>query len=449
MRSVNRFGWLSVNAAPSDVFNVKDYGAVGDGVAMDTKALQGAIDACHANRGGMVRVPPGKYPIATIQLKSNVTLSLDYGATLLGGLKLSDYRTDLKPNREGEIRCLIYAEDASNITIEGLGTIDGRGTPDVFPRQVDGKRRPRPRMIRMMNCEKVKFSGVTYRNPASWGMHLVDCRDVHFDAITIRFRDNGPNNDGLDLDGCTDVLIENCDMNSGDDAVCLKSTKNPCRNFVVRNCRLASNTAPLKFGTSSRGGFINIHVYNCYFYDSPMGAIKLQSVDGGRLEEVTISRVVMENVGNPLFIRLGNRGRSYENFTGQKFSADAEHEGIPPGTLKNVRISDVTATVTGTDKSRSGPIMMTGIPGHSVENVVLENWTVSYPGGGTAEDAERVVPEDEARYPEQFFFGVLPSWGAYIRHAKNVEFENVKMSLRSEDARERIVLDDVEAFKDH
>ena len=181
----------------------------------------------------------------------------------------------------------------------------------------------------------------------------------------------------------------------------------------------------------------------------------------------------MQYVGNPIFIRLGNRGRTYTRRTRGGQGADVQPEGAPIGTLKDVRIRDVVAEVTVEDreeaaraayknlkvdtspgvtdeeKSKSGPIMITGITGHYVENVVLENIKISYPGGGDQEDAERVVPEDIARYPEQFFFGVLPAWGAYIRHARNVEFKNVILETRSPDARERIMLDDVEGFVDH
>ena len=108
------------------------------------------------------------------------------------------------------------------------------------------------------------------------------------------------------------MLIENCDIDSGDDAICLKSSLNPNKNYIIRNCRLASGTSPLKFGTSSRGGFININVTNCYFYNSPMGALKLELVDGGIMENINISRIVMEDVGNPIFIRLGNRGSRFD-----------------------------------------------------------------------------------------------------------------------------------------
>lgn len=455
----------NINAPASPkVFNIKSYGANGDGAAMETKAIQATIDACHDAGGGIVRVPVGDFQIGTIELKSNVTLSLDYGANLLGSTNKADYTTEgLDDPREGGPHCLIYANGATNIRIDGLGVIDGRGTPENFPRLRSGGRNRglRPRLLRMVNCDKLTFSGVTWKRPAFWGLHLIDCKNIHFDAVTIRFRNNNFNNDGIDLDGCENVLIENCDIDSGDDAICLKSSKNPCRYIAVRGCRVSSNTAPLKFGTSSRGGFVDVKVTNCYFHNSPMGAIKLQLVDGGRLENVDISRIVMEDVGCPIFIRLGDRGNTFSR---------GDREKPPVGTLRNIRISDVVAKVTIEDreaasraayknvkaedaagitdreKAKAGPIMITGIPGHYIENVTLQNVRVSFPGHGTTEDAERAVPEDIERYPEQFFFGVLPSWGAYIRHAKNVEFVNVELKVRTSDARKRIQLEDVDGF---
>lgn len=460
-------------ASQSRVYNVLDHGAVGDGAAMETVAIQRTIDACHDTGGGIVRIPPGAFQTGTIRLKSNVTLSLDEGASLLGSTSLADYPTEgLGRPREGGPHCLIYAENATNIRIEGLGIIDGRGTPEHFPRTRSGGREtsPRPRLLRMVNCDQLTFSGITWMRPAFWGLHVIDSRNVHFDGVTIRFRNNNFNNDGLDLDGCENVLIENCDIDSGDDAICLKSSLHPCRNIVVRGCRVSSNTAALKFGTSSRGGFIDVRVNNCYFHHSPMGAIKLQVVDGGRLDNIEISRIVMEDVGNPIFLRLGDRGNTFSRGIrdGLETGEASQRPGV--GSLTNVRISDVVARVTIEDralaaeaayknvrpvdssgvtdaeKAKAGPIMITGIPGHLVDNVVLENVTISYPGHGTAADARRKVPEDIDRYPEQYFFGVLPSWGAYIRHARNVEFKNVILRTRDADAREKIVLEDVEGF---
>ena len=468
--------WLAhVNAAERPtVFNVRESGAIGDGINLDTIPIQKAIDACNEAGGGVVRFPAGKFVTGTIHLKSNVTLSFDHGAELLGSQDVKDYPLgNLRPSREGNSECLLYAQDATNIRLEGLGIIDGRGKPEFFPKRAgpDGKDN-RPRLLRFENCTKVTFSGLTYKNPAFWGIHIVDCKDVHFTGVKIRMRGNHTNNDALDIDACEDVLIENCDIISGDDGICLKSTLGPCRKIVVRDCIVSSATAALKFGTSSFGGFIDIDVSNCYFYDCPMGAIKLQAVDGGRLENISISRIVMEEVGSPLFIRLGNRGRTYtkNTKTGSNQGAKVKPEGAQVGSIKNVHIKDVVATVTFGDrekaatdhgdnrgvvkspgitdreKAKAGPIMITGIPGHYVEDIVLENFKISYPGQGTKTESNRAVPEEIARYPEQFFFGVLPSWGAYIRHAKNVQFKNVTMTTRDADERDKFVLDDVEGF---
>ncbi|MDX2430155.1 MAG: glycosyl hydrolase family 28-related protein, partial [Bacteroides sp.] len=159
-----------------DIYNILSYGAVGDSISMNTKAIQDAIDACNSNGGGTVWIPAGSYITGTIHMKSNVTLSLDYGAYLLGSQDISDYETELLPAREGNVHCLIYAENANNIAIEGLGEIDGRGTPEAFPRE---RNKPRPRLIRMVNCDQLTFSGITYRRPAFWGIHLIDCMNIH------------------------------------------------------------------------------------------------------------------------------------------------------------------------------------------------------------------------------------------------------------------------------
>jgi polygalacturonase len=438
----------SIDSGEARVFDVHSYGAVGDGVAADTKALQGAVDACHAVGGGVVLLTAGTYRIGTVWLKSNVELRLVEGAELLGSLSLADYSKDNQGAIEGPAfdECLLYAENAENIRITGDGSVNGRGSEKNFPIKLEGgSLGDRPMLIRFVDCQNIVFSGVTLKDAASWCTHLVSCEDIVIRGVKIDSHVNR-NNDGLDLDGCKNVLIENCNIRSGDDSICPKSTTTRiCENIVVKNCRVQSNTSAFKCGTSSRGGFKNITVSNCDFSDTRMGAIKLLAVDGGIMEDITIENIVMNNVEGPIFIRLANRGRTYHKPTEQIQGKDVEPEGAAVGSCRNIRIRNIKATVTSDIQKRCG-IMISGIPGHCIENVVLENIEVSYPGGGTAEDAAREVPEDIARYPEQFFFGVLPSWGAYIRHARHVEFRNVKMSVRSPDAREKFVLVDVEGF---
>ena len=175
------------------------------------------------------------------------------------------------------------------------------------------------------------------------------------------------------------------------------------------------------------------------------GRVALGGAADGLLENIRVSSIVMNNVEGPLFIRLGNRGRSYEAPTEQVYGAAVKAEGLPPGIMRNIRISNIQATVVSDQPERCG-VFISGIPGHLVEDVVLENIQITYPGGGTAEQAQRVVAEDEARYPEAFFFGTLPSWGAYIRHARSITFRNVTMAVRSPDQRQKIVQVGVEGF---
>jgi polygalacturonase len=434
----------------SPTFNVKTYGAVADGTTLDTPSLQAAIDACSAAGGGVVLVPPGQYHTGTIWLKSHVELKLEEGAELLGSLNLNDYSKENQGAIEAPAfdECLIYAENAEHLAITGKGVINGRGYKEYFPEWISRENNQlgdRPMLIRFVDCKEILFEDVTLKNAASWCTHLVRCDDVVARGVMIDSRLH-KNNDGFDLDGCRNVLIEKCTIFSGDDGICPKSTtERICEKLTVRNCRVESHTAAFKCGTSSFGGFRDITIEDCDFSGCRMGVIKLLSVDGGVLENIRISNIKMENVEGPLFIRLGGRGRVYDKPTEQVYGEEVKSEGNPPGIVRNIHISNIKATVIGDEQERNG-IMISGIPGHDVENVVLENIDISYPGGGTAEDAQREVAENIARYPEQFFFGVLPSWGAYIRHAENIEFKNVKLTTRAPDARQMIVTVDVEGF---
>jgi polygalacturonase len=427
-------------------FSILDFGAVSDTTTLNTFAIQNAIDKC-AEKGGKVIVPSGKYVTGTINLKSNVELYLEEGAELLGSTSLLDYSTSNQGAIEGPVFCkvVVYAENSEHIKITGKGVINGRGYKTNFPEKVDGKLAERPMLMRFVNCKNINFTDITFKNSASWCSHLVDCDSITATNVTIDSHVN-INNDGFDLDGCKNILIENCNIHTGDDGICPKSTTTRLtENMIVKNCRVASHTSAFKCGTSSRGGFRNITISDCDFSDTRMGAIKLLMVDGGVLEDINISNITMNNVEGPIFIRLGNRGRSYEAPTEQIYDKEVNSEGMPVGSVKNITIRNIKANVVSDEQKRCG-IMISGIPNHLIENVLLENIEISYPGGGTEEEAKIIVAEDEARYPEQFFFGTLPSWGAYIRHAKNVQFKNVKMTTRTSDKREKIVLLDVQGF---
>ena len=249
------------------------------------------------------------------------------------------------------------------------------------------------------------------------------------------------NNDMMDIDGCRDVVISDCFGDSDDDALTLKSTlARPCESITITNCILRSNRAAFKMGTESNGGFRNITVSNCVLeqslgpptiygdgHDGREG-ISLLLVDGGQMENVAISNIVIRDLTVPIFMRLGNRARP--------FAAGMPKPGV--GTFRNVKISNVVAT----GASKYG-CAISGIPQQPIENVTLSNIRIVFAGGGTAEDGDAEVPEKEAVYPQSYMFGVLPAYGFYVRHARGVTLDNLELRCDSEDVRPAVVCDDV------
>lgn len=410
----------------SSEFNVKSFGARGDAVALDTSALQKAIDACAQNGGGTVRLPPGRYLSGTLFLKSRVTIQLDAGATLLGSTNLDDYPPTFSKVRSYTDnyteRSLIYAENLEQISLRGQGFIDGQG--GAFK----GSYKLRPYLLRIIACRNVSVRELTLKDSPMWIQHYLACDGISIDGITVLSKCNA-NNDGIDIDGCQRVRISNCDIQSGDDAIVLKSTLNrPCKNVVVTNCLLSSDCNAFKLGTESNGGFENIVLSNCAIYDTRLAGIALEQVDGGVLDGVSISNIAMTNVRGPIFILLGNRARP--------FKEEMERPGV--GVLRNVSISNVQAS--GADRVGC---CIAGLPDHPVENVTLTNIRISFGGGGTQEHAQRQPPERPEAYPEYSMFGVLPAYGFYCRHARNLVFENIRVSTNAGDERPSLNCEDV------
>lgn len=449
LRAITSFCLMSLTTASALDKCILDNGAIPDGVTINTSAIQKTIDDVHAAGGGKVRVPQGKFVTGTIYLKSHVTLFLEGAAELLGSRSLEDYPTDIPGSGEVAanqktpppgalpssefIQALIVADQATDVGIDGPGSIDGRGQRDAFPVQ-EGKGL-RPMLMRFYKCSDVRFSQVTLKNPASWGVHLVDCETVYIQGIKISHHSNF-NNDGIDIDGCRNVFISDSIISSGDDSICLKSShSNPCENIFVRNCVIKSHTAAIKMGTSSRAGFRNVIISDCVIRDTDMGAIKLLCVDGGILENVLIQNIILDQVHGPIFIRLGDRGAAYQ--TPEKGS-----DRVKVGALRNVTLKNIQGTVKTAEANRSG-IMITGIPGHMISGLKLEDIDISFPGMGPAEEKPIVVPEDERRYPEQYFFGKLPSYGLYLRHAEDVVLHRIRLRYHDQEERPAIVLDDV------
>jgi hypothetical protein len=435
------------------VFNVRDFGAKGDGVTKDTAAIQAAIDAGTRAGGGLVVFPAGRFLSGTIVLKDHVTLHLSPSAVLLGSPEAADYVAKPFPARDldvggFEIWALVYADGAQHIGIEGTGTIDGNGKP--FPplkATPDVAGSVRPRAVFWKNCRQVRVRDVTILESAMWSVHLALCERAWLENLTI-VSSHFYNQDGIILDSCRDAFIDRCFVNTFDDAIVIKTSfPQPCVNIAIANCVLTSRCAAIKFGTQSLGEFRNVSISNCALYDCGLGGIKFLTVDGGDLQDVVVSNITMTNVSAPLFFRIGNRG--------QDFGFKDVIRPRPVARLRNVVVSGVRAVVSSLERfpgrketMRTGATMgIAGLIGHPVEDIVLENIHVTYPGGGTLEEARRTnIPEREANYPENTTFGVLPAYGMFIRHAKGITLRNVHLELEKPDLRPALICDDVEGL---
>ena len=428
------------------VYDIGSLGAVGDGVTDNTGVIQNAINAC-ARTGGQVYFPKGTYLSGTLVLKSNVTLFISEGATLLGSTVIGKY-----PHLDGGIhfygekwaqQSLIFARNAENISIEGSGTIDGQGGSfKITTNRKPDRYRNRPYLLWFVNCRGLGIRDVHLRNSAFWMQHYLGCEDVHIDHVRI-WNHSNKNNDMMDLDGCRNVTVSNVIGDSDDDGLTLKSTSPLVSEYItITNCILSSHCNAIKFGTESTGGFRNVVISNCIIrpsaekktiYGRPAGnsGVSLEMADGGILENVTISNLVIEGPQVPLFIRLGNRARKYKQ--------DVKEPGV--GRIRNIRISNIVAT--GADGTGCS---ITGLPGFPVADISLSHIFIESKGGGTPEDQYRQVPEKEKAYPEATMFGKLPAYGFYIRHARNIRLSDVTLRYRSKEQRPGIVVSGTDGF---
>jgi polygalacturonase len=415
-------------------------GAVADGKTLDTVAIQTAIDAMAEKGGGTVVLKAGTYLTGTVLLKSGVTLQLDEGATLLGTPDLSQYK-NVDPFKDGlgaEVGyAMLAAVDAKNVGVTGKGTVNGNGKAVAAAKSFKGEGWGfRPFLVRFVRCDGVTLDGVTLRDAGSWTTNFFQSANIVAKHVTIDSH-VAPHNDGFDIDSCRDVTIEDCDVDSGDDALCLKSTgAKVCENISAKNCRLKSNQGAIKLGTESYGGFRHVRVSDCTVRDTKNGGIKLLCVDGGVLEDVVVENVTMTNVRTPIFVRLGARLKTFREGDVKK----------GPGALRNVTIRNVKAeSAEVTQLKPPSGIFITGIPDHRIENLTLENVAITLPGGGTEADAHAKVDEKVETYPEINRFGAtLPASLLYARHVRGLTLKNVTGTLRAADARPLFHLQDVE-----
>ncbi len=477
----------TLTSDPKTFYNVSDFGAKGDGRTLDTAAINKAIDAA-AERGGTVFFPAGTYLSFSIHLKSNITLHLDNGATLLAAdPAIHKGKYDLPEPNEFDMyqdfghthwqNSLIWGIGVENVAIIGQGKIDGKGLSKRSP----GPRRPRtegetPTSMKNNVSPLGEMSPVTEMNGlGTKAIALKLSRNVtlkdftifqggHFallatgvDNLTIDNLRVDTNRDGFDIDACRNVRISNSYVNSpNDDAIVLKSSyalgfNRATENVTITNSQVSGYdlgsfldgtfkatqefapdkdrvTGRIKFGTESNGGFKNITISNVNFVHCR--GLAIETVDGGYIEDVSISNITMRDITTaPIFIRLGKRQRA--------------PDGTPLAKIRRVIIDNVIVS----DAHHEYASIIAGLAESPIEDVRLSNIRIHYKGGGTIEDANREPPESEKNYPEPSMFGVLPAYGFFIRHASGITFDNVEVSFEKDEARPAFWLDDVKGIE--
>jgi polygalacturonase len=449
-----------VHAGPEEFWlDVRKLGAVGDGKAIDSTAVNTAIDEVAARGGGVVHFPPGTYACYTIRLKSNVSLHLETGATILAASG-SGYDNAEPQDAASEAyqdyghnhwrNSLIWGEGVHDIAIFGRGLIWGKGLSRGLGSDRDLPKSDEPgvgnKAIALKNCHNVLLRDFSILQGGWFALLATGVDNLTIENVLV-----DTNRDGFDIDCCRNVHVSNCTVNSPwDDGICPKSSfalgyARATENVTITSCYVtghyalgsvldgtwksappelaAKATGRIKCGTESNGGFKNITISNCVF-DRCRG-LALESVDGANCEDITITGITMRGITNcPLFLRLGRRMRG--------------PAGVPIGTLKRVLISNITSY-----SSSPLPSIIAGVEGHPIEDLKISDLYLHQVGGGSAELAKRDPPKQEEMYPEPTMFGELPASGFFIRHVRNIEMSGVEIATASADARPALWLRDV------
>jgi glycosyl hydrolase family 28 len=426
------------------VYNVRDFGAKGDGTALDTAAVQSAIDACAGDKGGTVLVPAGNFVVGTIELKSNVKLHLAAQGRLLGSGVPEHYKAGNGiPPGNGNI-VLISAGNAENVTIEGQGTIDGNGAKfftgkgdNTGPGQNSAAGYfQRPHLMVFYRCKNLVIRDVFLTASAYHCARILQCQRVHLDGVRIHNRVN-LNNDGFHINSSEYVHITNCDVACQDDACALFGSN---KFVTVTNCSFSTRWSVFRFGG---GQAENITISNCVIYDTYGCPIKMRCGARSRFENITFSNLIMKNVTGPISIGL-------DSSRGSTAGAAQPVKGI----VRNIAFNGIRATVVANgrqhedlpwpQKFRPGEtrtcIVINGVKDEFLEGISFHDVHVVYEGGGTAEEAAREVPQMAGEY---FEIGTPPAYGVYARNVRGLTLHNVRLEVTAPDIRPAVVFDQV------
>lgn len=446
---------LAVDRSSLPVFDVvKDFGANKSGLVLTTQQLQKAIDSCSSRGPARIFFPRGVYLTGTLILKSGVHIELAEGAKILASTDMKDYlviRPKYKNNTDPQVdKSLFYAENVDGISFTGKGIIDFQGGSPVYLGTGNNDPR-RPFGIRIVSSKNIYVNGLMLLNSPQWMEHYLDCENLMIENLNV-FNHVHQNNDGLDIDGCRNVYVRNSRVDSDDDAICLKSNgPAACENVLIENCVASSHCNGLKLGTESTGGYKNIIYRNCKVVQSLTGlhkvngaettrsAITLIITDGGQMENVWFDNIESTDCVAPVFVTLGNRSR--------KHTPSASVPEI--GSMKNIMISNMKASGAGPMSSS-----VTGLNNnYRIENVILKNieLEMSVPGEpkDKTTDMVKLLKDRKPSYPSPHTFGNLPSYGLYARYINGLQLENVKLTLKCEDPRQALIIEDCDKVVKH
>ncbi|MCU0796072.1 MAG: glycosyl hydrolase family 28 protein [Akkermansiaceae bacterium] len=421
---------------PAPVFDVRAYGATGNGTTYDTAAIQQAINAC-AGTGGSVLLSGGSFVSAALELKGNMTFYIAEDATLLGGLEAADYpeilpfAVDVSLSAIWNKRSLIYANEADGLKLDGGGTIDGRGAQvNIFGTGgfMAANAGNRPSILRIFQSDDVIVRNLDIRNPRMWTLVFDRCQRLLIEHLDVNAPAYYPNLDGMDIVDSSEVIIRNNIIESEDDSICLKSHSLVGLDDILisNNFITCHNANAIKIGTATLGPITNIRIEHNTIRGVNLGGVCIESVDGSLMDGVHVDGIDMHDVGQPIFVRLGHRP--------DWRTATLSHR-TGPGEIKNVIIENVR--ITGTHDRTSASNTVTGIQGARLENIILRDIEVEMPGGLATIPAPPVV--GDGVYPQSNIFGRPPGYAFYVRHADGVRFENITTRSVNQDARPWLV----------
>ena len=463
-------------SAQAAIYDVKSFGATGDGIHIDSHAINAALEQAARDGGGTVVLPPGTYLSYSIHLQSNVTLRVEKGATLKAAPVTDTQGYDGAEPNDSHYQdfghshwhnSLLWGDSLQHVTIEGEGLIDGTGVLSRGePRRGYTGMPQANKGLALRDCRYVTIRGVSFLACGHFALLLTGVDDLLIENVTA-----DTNRDGFDIDCCERVVIRGCRVNTvNDDAIVLKCSyalgwAKPTEHVLIEDCEVSGYdvgsllngtrttqtlkapdgdgpTGRIKLGTESNGGFRHITIRRCTF--EHCRGLALETVDGAPMEDVRVSRLTMHDICNsPIYIRLGDRMRGPAT--------------LPPSSVKDIRISHVNVS----DADCRYACLIAGIEGHPVCDVRISDLTIGYRGGITLDDVAQQrgcnpffyepARTDKNRgvrsYPEPSAHGLQPAWGFSINHAEDITLRRIRLTTATPDERPWLHEDNVRNLK--